>query len=183
MVWHSLMAFVLPLGILCLVPYAWFQAQKHKRQALRWLWLGVSILALTGGFYLFQKHHGTEFSVFFVLFHVSWLSWLIIGRHAKVKSEKQPASYVSHGPKGRSFTYKFSVFLLAGTLALFSSILVSKAIAQSLVTELINQWATTLIIAPLLWGAWVTWLASDRIIYRPISAMILFTLLSWWYIT
>ncbi|WP_154222030.1 hypothetical protein [Marinicella rhabdoformis] len=180
--WQTYMTFVLALAVLCLVPFSWYQAQKYKKQAVRWLWLGASMLALCGGFYLFQKQHGTEFAVFFVLFHVSWLAWIFISRQAKVKTEKQPANYVNKGPKGKPFVYKLSVFLLAGTLALLASILVSQALAKLLVSQLINQWATTLIVAPLVWGGLVTWLASDRIIYRPILVMIIFTSLSWWYI-
>ncbi len=171
------------LLILCLVPVSWYQAQKHKGDNQRWLWLSLSLASITASFFLFKEQHSTEFAVFFVLFHCSWLAWLVIARLARVKINSRKTTFVSQAPKGKSTLYKATVFMLSATLAFVASVLVSQAVAQLLFSKLANQWAVTLMAAPLIWGAAVTWLASDRLIIRPITVMVVLTLLSWWYLS
>lgn len=178
---NILMYLLAILGLL-LVVICWQQAQKlgkQKRTTLRASLVVVSLLLGWLSYQAFQGNEGTEFAWFFMLFHFSWLAWILLASKAQIKFNNKTVKTVKSVVAEHNWWYKSSIILLAGPVALFSSILIALFISKLFIAELANQWVLTFIIMPIIWGALATWFAADDKPLRPLITTLLVTALSY----
>ncbi len=176
------------LALLCLVAAVacWRQAQVFYRQKsgteLAGWWrlalLVVSVSLLWAAWLLWSPAQGTEFTLFFILFHSSWLAWLVVALQAKVKYKSKPVKTVEQLSAEKSWWYKSAVLFLAGPVALLVSIMGALALSQVVIELKSNQWVLAFTLMPLLWGGLAVWLAADRQIGRPLTALVVIVLCS-----
>ncbi|MCB1581446.1 MAG: hypothetical protein KDI92_00170 [Xanthomonadales bacterium] len=174
----NILMYLLALLGLLLVVICWQQAQKLGRQQRTTLRLSLVVVSLILGwlsFIAFQENEGTEFAWFFMLFHFSWLAWILLASKAHVKFNDKTVKTVKSVAAEHNWLYKSSILLLAGPVALFSSILIALCISKLFIAELANQWVLTFIIMPIIWGALATWFAADEKRLRPLLITLLLT--------
>ena len=155
--------------------------QKNKNRSLvRGLFLILSIGAFCVAVWFWSRHFGFEFSVFFALFHLTWLSWLVVAHHRRFKSNGREKNYVSRYPAEKSWWFKSAVLVMAGPMALLASIVISLGLARLLIEDSTNQWVVMFMLVPFVWGLWSFWLAADNRLLRPASVMLIMSLAAWW---
>ncbi len=165
------------------VALSWRQAQAKRLQnkpVIQLLYLLVSLLLLWVLFLALNQIMGPEYALFFMLFHFSWLSWLVIVSRAQIKIKHTPTKTVSSVTAEKSWWYKSMVLLMAGPIALVCSIVLCLWISRLIVNDIGNQWVLTFILVPLIWGGLATWLAADRNVIRPVMTMAISTVVAYW---
>jgi|GEM_PF-235045 len=179
-------SYLLALLSLVAAVACWRQAQVFYRQKsgtkLGGWWrlalLVISVLLLWLAWKFWQPQQGTEFTLFFILFHSSWLAWLVVILQAKVKYNSKSVKTVEQLPAEKSWWYKSAVLFLAGPVALLVSIMGALALSQVVIELKSNQWVLAFTLMPLLWGGLAVWLAADRQIGRPLTALVVIVLCS-----
>ena len=173
--------YFLALFCLCLVAFSWYQAQQAKRTKQtpkRVIFFSISLALIAASFSLWNQSQGTEFATFFVLFHLSWLSWFFIFLKARPNNKPQREKFVNKVSPEKNWWYKSGVILLAGPVALTASILTSLIIARVTTEQLSNQWVLCFMLVPLVWGGLAFWIAADNKLLRPVLATLFLTTIS-----
>ncbi|MFC3195733.1 hypothetical protein ACFODZ_15870 [Marinicella sediminis] len=158
------------IGGLLLMIWCWFKAQQSStggRQLFRVMYVLLSLLLLALSHRLWSMVSGPEFSVLYVLFHISWVAWLLIASRATIKYKTYREKQTTEVKADYSRRHKCLVFLLAAPIALITAVCLAVWFSRLLVSELANQWVLTFILVPLLWGCLAVWFAAERRLIRP----------------
>ncbi len=177
----TVLIYCLSLIAILVTVYCWYQAQlakKNHANKKRLLFLLSSLVSTVSAFGLLWQSQGREFGTFFVIFHISWLAWLLILTQGQVKYTNRIQKNKKVPPAEYGNGFKAVVIFFAGPVALFLSICCSLLIARYSLEGLADQWVVALLLVPVIWGAMVCWFVADKKIIRPIAVTFLVILIS-----